>query len=290
MNERKKGWGLLLILALVFAYTGEARAESGLHLEVNSDSARLLDIINKEKPVQETAHNAQVAVTATEAPDAQVSNVEPQAVPAETQGIQFKPDGLPWVRAVLSFIFVASLIILSALFVNRRMKQPKGFLGLTERPLKILQTLSIGFKRQILVLDFEGTKLLVGASGTTTQLLYAPAAPVFIQQDNLARETSKTEIKAESKKELKKELKKDAKKSAPRPSSEIKETIKETKEVKNDPADNFSEQIRLAVKSLRQFSGTNAGSSAAMPIYPAEQLLNRVNLDDQVKLSEKSTS
>jgi flagellar biogenesis protein FliO len=44
-----------------------------------------------------------------------------------------------------------------------------------DKSLKILQTLSLGLKRQIWVLDFEGKKLIVGSSPTgILQLLYSP--------------------------------------------------------------------------------------------------------------------
>lgn len=98
----------------------------------------------------------------------------------------------PWVRSAVSFLFIASLIIVGGM-AARKFYSGKGkafgFLRETESRLSVLQTVSLGLKRQLMIVDFDGTEILLGTTGSQMQLLCvkneskpAPAAAVTAAQ------------------------------------------------------------------------------------------------------------
>ncbi|GEM_PF-4990960 len=80
---------------------------------------------------------------------------------------------MPWGRMAVAFVFVASLILSIGTIVRRVMGGGRTEDGRrVAPPLQILQTLPIGMKRQLMVVNFEGTKLVLGLSGTAMQCLH----------------------------------------------------------------------------------------------------------------------
>ena len=80
---------------------------------------------------------------------------------------------LPWVRVLVSFLFVASLIVFAGLVLKRRAGGDNRFFRNQALSLRVLQTLSIGVKRNLVVVDFDGAEILIGVSGNQMQFLYA---------------------------------------------------------------------------------------------------------------------
>ncbi len=95
-------------------------------------------------------------------------------------------SGVPWLKTGISFLFVTSLMLLLAWFVNRQMKGDSGFKSIMslknlrlpslarspEGGLKVLQNLTLGLKHQVAVLEIEGTRMVVGLSSGQLQLLH----------------------------------------------------------------------------------------------------------------------
>lgn len=84
-------------------------------------------------------------------------------------------SSMPWLRTVLAFLFVSSLIIVAGSFFNGKLKGSKYLPN--AKSARVIQNLSLGLKRQLTVVDFEGTRLVIGVTGTTMQLIYAKEAP-----------------------------------------------------------------------------------------------------------------
>lgn len=86
-----------------------------------------------------------------------------------------RSEGIPrfsMMRSLISFIFVASLIVAAGIFFKGRFGGAQGFLKDFDSPVRLLQTISVGVKRQLLVIDFGGTEILVGVAGNQMQLLH----------------------------------------------------------------------------------------------------------------------
>ncbi|MBI4239302.1 MAG: flagellar biosynthetic protein FliO [Deltaproteobacteria bacterium] len=118
-------------------------------------------------PVRETIS---VATPSTDAPAAREAAGVTSAVPAAAAT---GPWDLPWLRAFVAFLFVASLIVVVGTIARRLLHNGSGFLGKRALPVRVVQTLPLGSKRTMYVVDFEGTQLLIGAAGSQLQLLHA---------------------------------------------------------------------------------------------------------------------
>ncbi len=120
------------------------------------------EIVKKQEPAKEA-----------------VATVVETAVPQDTAHLLEggkKEANVPWLRTVLAFLFVSSLIVVAASFLRKR----SGiFVGKNadESTFRIRQTIPMGLKRQIISVDFEGAHLLLGVSETGMQLLYTHPQP-----------------------------------------------------------------------------------------------------------------
>lgn len=130
--------------------------------------------------VEASSENTTAAIPETETSSFGAS------VLAMSQGLS-----MPWLRTALSFAFVSSLIFAIGLLLKNR-GRVSTLLSPSVLPLRILQTLPLGFKRNLIVVDFEGQKLLLTSAAHQVQFLYtkpealsvarevaAPVAPVM---------------------------------------------------------------------------------------------------------------
>lgn len=85
---------------------------------------------------------------------------------------QLKENRPNWLKTLLSFLFVSSLMILLAMIFKRFTSGSKSK-GLKKLKTHIVQTIPLGMKKQIVVIDFEGTKIAVGISPNQMNFLYA---------------------------------------------------------------------------------------------------------------------
>lgn len=108
----------------------------------------------------------------------------PNIAPAPSGVWSIAGTQLPWLRMMVAFLFVASLILVVAVVARRFMGGMGNPIG-KRAPLRIVQSLPVGMKRHIVVLDFEGDKLVVGMTGHQMQLLHAKPLPaVEIAQED----------------------------------------------------------------------------------------------------------
>lgn len=114
-----------------------------------------------------------------------------QTIPQALTFLDDKPkseNNLPILRTVLSVIFVASLIFILASIVHKKFGQSNGLIA-RKLPLKINQTLSIGLKRSLLIVEVDNEKYLIGATPQNIQLISK------INQDSTIEDIKTTETK-----------------------------------------------------------------------------------------------
>lgn len=139
------------------------------------------DVINQEtdaiiarEGVEQPGILAEVMESADESSTTEESNIlsslsdAGEGMFASTQG-----EGMPWLKTLLASAFVISLILVCAQFFKKRLTGKSSLRRKKNMPLAIIQTLPVGMKRQLVVADFEGTRVLLGMSANQMQLLHA---------------------------------------------------------------------------------------------------------------------
>ncbi len=80
---------------------------------------------------------------------------------------------LPWLRVLLVFLFIASLVFVCGALLRRYYeKHGKRVVG-EKGTLKILQTFPMGMKRHLMVVRFDDAKLLLGVTNNNIELIYS---------------------------------------------------------------------------------------------------------------------
>lgn len=220
-----------------------------IHL-TDKNPESLMDMLAKTNPAVETdkldekveksiaSKNEETSVTKLENSQKSESNILSAA----------KNSNIPWIRAGLAFLFVSSLILLLGSFIQNRLPGAKTFLRPRENPLKVLQTASVGLKKQIAVLEFEGTKILVGVSGTGLQFLYSKAPEKVLEAAKEVKEVKESikQTPADFEKTLNQET-----------ITQAYETgMKIGNSLPNVSAESFARRIRQTVSNLKPLNHT----------------------------------
>lgn len=140
-------------------------------------AAEAATMLPTETATTSSAGAAHVAIRETVAPSTPRAATPVTVVEANAPASTAAWD-LPWLRATVAFLFVASLIVVIGTIARRLFQSGSGFMGKRACPLRVVQTLPLGSKRTMYVVEFEGTQLLIGAAGTQLQLLHAKAGIV----------------------------------------------------------------------------------------------------------------
>ena len=97
-------------------------------------------------------------------------------------------------RIIVSVVFVLSLISVLGLWFQKKAGSRKRSRDLDEgETVRVVQNLRVGPKKNLIVVDFYGTSLLVGMTENQMQLVYAP--PPARENTDRAPEVSETEAR-----------------------------------------------------------------------------------------------
>ncbi len=166
-----------LFLLIVFSFSVKVYAEtdnSNTQLEATQKGATVQDLLEKMNqepkkeevvaapPVLQIQENVLSKQELQSANTNQNSNILSQAKTSES---------LPWMKTVLATLFICSLAVVVFLFLNAKGKAGGVFQAAKTQPLKIIQKMNLGLKTDIVLLDFEGTRLLLSVQSSQVQLL-----------------------------------------------------------------------------------------------------------------------
>jgi len=87
-------------------------------------------------------------------------------------------QNISWLRSGLATIFVLSLITLIAYFLHNKQTNGGKIFGQNSHSIRVVQNLSLGMKKSITVLEWEGNRLLVGVSQQGMYLLTPQLLPL----------------------------------------------------------------------------------------------------------------
>lgn len=150
-------------------------------------AASAAEVANKDvvvpsvKIIKEAAPEADLPFIAPPTEKLQIS--EPVKIVAEEKAVVVNPtkefgvinfagQEVPWLRMLVAFAFVASLIIMIALIARRFMNG--GASAKTKRAaVRVVQSIPLGMKRHLVVVDFEGARILVGMGPNGMQTLHS---------------------------------------------------------------------------------------------------------------------
>lgn len=110
--------------------------------------------------------------TATVTPSAKGATTSTAATTSRGLHLGTLNTELPWLRALVAFLFVSSLIFMIASIARRLLHGGKRIGGKRTSFLQLRQVMSLGAKRSIYVFDVDSTRVFVGITGTTMQTLY----------------------------------------------------------------------------------------------------------------------
>lgn len=256
----------LLIPVILLGLAGPVQAAEKIDI-AERDPAALLELI-AQKQKQEQAKTDKAVAAAPTLADLSEANKLAAAILAEdalktaqekseAKGLSLtkrSPKGeIPWLRTILAFVFVASLIVLLASFVNKKLSQNDSLLRRAlgtnaVKSLKLLNQISLGFKRQVALVDVGGTQLVLGVTGQSVTLLHIKAPEAVMEESHFKI----TETPPADREIRVQDIPAPARKPAP-------------------ARESFSNRVRSAVGSLKPLSAE--GNSRKPAFNAAERLL-----------------
>ncbi|MBF0492082.1 MAG: flagellar biosynthetic protein FliO [Deltaproteobacteria bacterium] len=193
-------------------------------------TASVQDLLEKMNP--NTGKGEKPILSPTlQAEDNLLNNEEKRGVNVLSQAKN--QEGLPWMRTVLGTLFVCSSIVVVFLFLNAKGKANGVFQASKNQPLKILQKLNLGLKTEVVLLDWEGSRLLLSVQASQVQVLQSlqnkveeEARPVISAQEKQNKEfqileelqLSKNQLHFEAKEKLSNRVREVVQKLSPLPS------------------------------------------------------------------------
>ncbi len=190
--------GVLVVTAVLWVAGVSAPAYSlddnfgrvtGAEISADGVSAPLYDGVNEADRVP--AIEADKAINM----DSKITEHQTSREPAWVSQTLQNAQDIPWLRTVTAFLFVTSLIFMLAAFLRRRLERrgdKRASNNVTQ--LKILQTLSLGMKRHLMVVEFGETKLVLGLASQQVQLLHC-TAPSAVETPNQQKQCELPEDK-----------------------------------------------------------------------------------------------
>lgn len=226
------------------AEEGEVQANAAaipaVTASVDANTQELLNRLAEQKR-QEELENEKLALIQEEN-----KPVAKAALPSEKAGnILDKAKGeesTPWLKSLFGFFVAISAFLLMA-FVYSKLSLKKNIFR-TQVPMKVLHSLSLGAKKQVLLVDIQGERILLGVS---------PQGVNFLCKKD---ELGKKEIVAE-------------KKAAPEVQAPVvtQQVVPQQKEVApqkaSDSRGDLINQIKNISKSLRPFGDQSKAAAAA---------------------------
>ncbi len=152
--------------------------------EVAEGPAQIIapDIEAKEVVAENTATNVVVGGSILDMmpPDERLAPLKAEIVnevavestvanPADLLSTATEGTQIDWARYVVGLIFVGSLLIVTGLYLSKN--GGKSILKTSNRSTRVVQTINLGLKRQLAVVDFEGSRLLIAIGATETTLI-----------------------------------------------------------------------------------------------------------------------
>ncbi|MBX7148466.1 flagellar biosynthetic protein FliO [bacterium] len=260
-------------------------AEEGVkNNEIKTDSQSLLELLEKNSAKNEdkVPDDKQVQATAEPAKE-EVKTAEEAAVPvvSVTQNtnplIEEAQDGqLPWLKTGLSFAFVASTILILA-FLYQKKGGSSPFNLSKSNSLKIIQNVSLGLKRSLHVVEFDGQRLLLASTATDIRVLSGKAEALQMAIQNLETTVSEpSQFVAQKVDGNSNSLKKEqpvletAKEELTMQRPRIRDKMVNLKPLHNKGAISFKED--LFEKNLKKFSGDETFTQDAAEIARGHNL------------------
>ncbi len=159
----KRTW--MTLFMMVFLVAGSVFAEEAKSEPATKTTQSLLEMLEKNNPEA----NDDKKVEEIKEETAPIAVEQAVATPLVDQA---RDASFPWLKNILSTAVVLSSILALAFIYNKKQGNSPSLLKSKVKSLKVIQSVSLGLKKNLYVVEFENERLLIGATATTLSILH----------------------------------------------------------------------------------------------------------------------